>query len=250
MIKPEKKIITMNLKLKTIATIALIFSNCLLSFAQKTDSYFDTQAKIDYQNLKEGFHNIPQHAKMRVWWFWMNGIATKQSITQDLEAMKENGIGGALVCDNGGDYAPSGVVFMSNKWKENFAHVIKEADRLGIEISMNIQSGAGDPGNPNIADDNGLKEVTSSEIIVEGGKEINIELPMPPNKVYYKDIAVQAIKTVNTEKQKDELIKNWSVKSFFRKEHFSKELDRYDMNQFYDTYNDDGTGFAIQKGVI
>lgn len=240
----------MNLKLKIIATIALIFSNCLLSFAQKKDSYFDTQSKIDYQNLKEGFHNIPQHAKMRAWWFWMNGIATKESITQDLEAMKENGIGGALVCDNGGDYAPSGVVFMSDKWKENFAHVIKEADRLGIEISLNIQSGAGDPGNPNIADDNGLKEVTSSEIVVKGGKEINIKLPMPPNKVYYKDIAVQAIKTVNTEKQKDDLIKNWSVKSFFRKEHFSKELDRYDMNQFYDTYNDDGTAHALKKGEI
>ena len=76
----------------------------------------------------------------------MSGIATKKSITQDLEAMKTNGIAGAILIDNGGDYSPPGIVFMSDEWKKNFAHVIKEADRLGIEISLNIQSGAGDPG--------------------------------------------------------------------------------------------------------
>ncbi|GAH36109.1 unnamed protein product, partial [marine sediment metagenome] len=190
---------------KIIVTIAVILSVQLLSCTQKEKevSYFDTNAEINYKSLKAGFYNVPQEAKMRTWWFWMNGTATKKSITQDLEAMKANGMAGAIVIDNGGDYAPIGPVFMTDEWKELFAHVIKEADRLGIEISINIQSGAGDPGNPNIEEDNGLKKVTWSEQKVTGQKKIEIELPMPPNQIFYKDITVQAIKTLQSDIQKD-----------------------------------------------
>ena len=133
----------------------------------------------------------------------MNGIATKESITQDLEAMKTNGIAGAILIDNGGDYSPPGVVFMSEEWKENFAHAIEEADRLGIEISLNIQSGAGDPGNPNIANDNGLKKITWSEQTVTGPKHIEVVPDMPPNQIFYKDITVQAIRTPGEDKRMD-----------------------------------------------
>jgi len=234
-----------------IATVMLIAHFLSCAQKQKEISYFDTRQDINYQSLKEGFYNVPQEAKMRTWWFWMSGIATKKSITQDLEAMKANGIAGAILIDNGGNYSPPGIVFMSDEWKENFAHAIKEADRMGIEISLNIQSGAGDPGNPNIEDDNGLKKITWSEQKVNGPKSINIELKMPPNQIFYKDIIVQAIKIPQQDALKDELIKNWSVKSFTKKERWSEELDRYDMNQFYDTYADDEKTFAIQKrGII
>jgi hypothetical protein len=134
----------MNLNKVVIRTLGIVIILLQISCTQKQKevSYFDTQPNIDYQELKEGFYNIPQEAKMRTWWFWMNGIATEESITQDLEAMKDNGIAGAILIDNGGDHAPIGPTFMSSEWKQNCAHVIKEADRLGIEISLNIQSGA------------------------------------------------------------------------------------------------------------
>ena len=232
--------------------LTIILSLQLLSCApdKKEVSYFDTRAEINYESLKAGFYDVPQEAKMRTWWFWMSGIATKKSITQDLEAMKSNGIAGAILIDNGGDYSPPGVVFMSEKWKENFAHVIKETERLGIEISLNIQSGAGDPGNPNIEDDNGLKKVTWSEHNVTGPKKLEIELDMPPNQIFYQDIAVQAFKSQQSDLSKDELIKNWSVKSFNKKERWNTALDKYDMNQFSDTYKDDGTSSAIVENDI
>jgi len=237
---------------KLAAILAVILTAHFLSCTQKQNevSYFDTHANIDYQKLKEGFYNVPQEAKMRTWWFWMSGIATKKSITQDLEAMKTNGIAGAILIDNGGNYSPPGVVFMCDKWKENFAHVIKEADRLGIEISLNIQSGAGDPGNPNIEDDNGLKKITWSEHNVSGPKRIELELEMPPGQIFYKDIAVQAFKSPQSDLRKDELIKNWGVKSFSEKERWNQELDRYDLKQFYARYEDDGTVPAIVKNEI
>ena len=230
--------------------IILILQQISCTQNQKEVSYFATHPNIDYQKLKEGFYNVPQDAKMRTWWFWMNGVATKKSITQDLEAMKANGIAGAILCDNGGDYAPTGPVFMSDEWKENFAHAIKEADRLGMEISMNIQSGCGDPGNPNIKDDNGLKKITWSEQNVTGPKKLELELDMPPNRIFYKDITVQAIRTPQPDVKFNEQIKNWSVKSFNKKEKWNNKLDRYDLNQFYDTYANDGKTSAIEKNEI
>jgi hypothetical protein len=223
----------------------------LLASCQENEStYFDTRSDINYESLKRGFYDVPEDAKMRTWWFWMNGMATKKSITQDLEAMKANGIAGAILIDNGGDYSPAGVVFMSDKWKENFAHVIKEAERLGIEISLNIQSGAGDPGNPNIEDDNGLKKITFSEEKVTGPKKIEIELRMPPNQIFYKDITVQAIRTPQSDIRFNELIKNWDIKSFNKKESWNKEMDRYDLNQYSDAYVDDGKVSAIAENEI
>ena len=135
-------------------SITCLFTVFVLSCTQHNGDDFHTRQDIDYEVLKAGFYDVPQEDRMRTWWFWMSGIATKKSITQDLEAMKANGIAGAILIDNGGDYSPPGTVFMSDAWKQLFAHAIKEADRLGIEISLNIQSGAGDPGNPDIEDDN------------------------------------------------------------------------------------------------
>ena len=235
-----------------VTIVTIIWGAQFLSCAQKHDkvSYFDTQPTIDYPQLKEGFYNVPEEAKMRTWWFWMSGIATKKSITQDLEAMKANGIAGAILIDNGGGYSPPGVVFMSEEWKENFAHAIREADRLGIEISLNIQSGAGDPGNPNIEDDNGLKKITWSEHRLSGPKHVEIELAIPPNQIFYKDIKVQAFRTPALGAHFGPQIKNWGVKSFVEKEKWDKELDRYDLNQFYDYHDDDGNATSISQNEI
>jgi len=242
----------MKLNKESSLVATLVLFSIFIAKAQniRESSYFDTKPNINYTELKAGFKNVPKEARMRVWWFWMNGIATIESITQDLEAMKANGIAGAILIDNGADYAPIGPTFMSKEWKELFAHAISEADRLGIEISLNIQSGAGDPGNPNIEDDNGLKETTFYETKVTGPKKLELQLEVPPNQIFYKDIKVQAIRTPDIESSQDELIKNWGVKSFTKKEKWNNELDMYDLNEFYDTYEDKGISVAVKQSEI
>ena len=47
--------------------------------------------------------------------------------------MKDKGYGGAIIGDNGGPEGQLGPVFMSQEWKDNFAHAVREADRLGLE---------------------------------------------------------------------------------------------------------------------
>ena len=41
-------------------------------------------------------------ARLRAYWWWLNGNVTKAAITRDLEEMKAKGFGGALICDAGG----------------------------------------------------------------------------------------------------------------------------------------------------
>ena len=50
-------------------------------------------------DLEDGFRDPPDEAKPRVYWWWLNGLVTRDAITRDLEAMREKGIGGALLFD-------------------------------------------------------------------------------------------------------------------------------------------------------
>src|SRR5664279_6320693 len=52
--------------------------------------------------LVQGFANPPNSARLRAYWWWLNGNVTKAAITRDLEEMKAKGFGGALICDAGG----------------------------------------------------------------------------------------------------------------------------------------------------
>lgn len=193
-------------------------------------------SKVEYNSLKEGFQAMPDEYKIRNFWFWLKGVATKESITQDLEAMKQNGYGGALIGDNGAPIGPTGPTFMGNEWLDLYAHAVKEADRLGIELSINIQSGFGDPGNPNIRPDNGMKKIVHSEIKVTGPKRFRAKLPMPPSQVFYQDIAVQAFNNDYMNPADSTGIKNWLIKSLNKRVPWSSEKDRLDMMINYDDY--------------
>ncbi len=64
--------------------------------------------------------------------------------------MKQQGIAGVLLFDagEGGTNAPKGPLFMSEAWRRMFRHALREADRFGLEIGVNLCSGwdAGGPG--------------------------------------------------------------------------------------------------------
>ncbi len=70
---------------KKIILISLVF--ILLSACQKTPQ----------TNLYEAFKSPPESAKPWVFWYWIKAAVSKEGITADLEAMQENGIGGAYL---------------------------------------------------------------------------------------------------------------------------------------------------------
>jgi hypothetical protein len=58
--------------------------------------------------LAQGFRTPPDSAKPWCYWWWLDSNAAKEGITADLEAMKRQGIAGALVFDSGkGTHAPN-----------------------------------------------------------------------------------------------------------------------------------------------
>ena len=47
------------------------------------------------------FQDPPETSKIYVMWFWVDKAISKEGITRDLEAMKEQGITGATIFNNG-----------------------------------------------------------------------------------------------------------------------------------------------------
>jgi len=173
---------TCMLKIRLI-TFALLAS--LMATAQQKNIF--TTTSVSYPELKAGFTIPPAEARLRCYWWWLNSMATKESITRDLEEMKDKGYGGATLFDAGSSNyqvaakTAAGPVFMSPEWMELYKHAVKEADRIGIELSMNVQSGW-NPGAPSITPEMAMKKIVWSEVDVTGGKSISIELPQPEKK--------------------------------------------------------------------
>jgi len=146
-------------------------------------------------NLVGGFAAPPDSAKPWVYWWWLDSNASKPGITRDLEEMRRQGIGGALVFDAGeGKTSPVGPKFMSEAWRELFAHAVREADRVGLKLSFNICSGW-NCGGAWVSPEHALKKVVWSESRVKGPSSFSEVLPNPPIKGdYYKDTAVLAVR--------------------------------------------------------
>jgi hypothetical protein len=148
--------------------------------------------------LVEGWEAPPLDARLRAYWWWLNGNVTQAAITRDLEEMKAKGFGGALICDAGGAEqdgnarVPHGPTFFTPEWRELYRHTLREAHRLGLEMSLNIMSGWNLGGPPVTADD-AAKKLTWSEARVTGPGRISLALPVPKHRDgYYRDQFVVA----------------------------------------------------------
>jgi hypothetical protein len=148
--------------------------------------------------LADGFQNPPPEARLRCYWWWLNGNTTADTITRDLEEMKAKGYGGALLVDAGGadqqgnHAVPAGPMFASPAWRALYRHAIAEAARLGLEISLNIQSGW-NLGGPMVTPEQSAKLLTWSKVEVTGPADYSAALETPPSKLgFYRDIAVLA----------------------------------------------------------
>ena len=149
-------------------------------------------------SLEAGFRQPPAQARLRCYWWWLNGNVTKGSITRDLEGMRAKGFGGAMLIDAGGAeqrgnrQVPAGPLFGSPAWRDLFHHALSEAQRLNLEISLNILSGW-NLGGPTVTPEQSAKLVTWSKTTIKGPAAVDQPLPAPPAKQgFYRDIAVLA----------------------------------------------------------
>ncbi|MBC8004156.1 MAG: glycoside hydrolase family 2, partial [Verrucomicrobia bacterium] len=211
-----------------------------------------TSTDIEFSQLKNGFLSPPGESKLRCYWWWLNSMATKESITRDLEEMKAKGYGGASLVDAGSSSynvaakTAAGPVYMSEQWMELYRHAVREADRVGIELSVNLGSGW-NPGGPSITPEMAMKKLVWSEVSVAGGQLISMELPQPEMKFIYHDILVQAIPYKPGALVQNEGIQNWKKKSFNEKIGWK---GIYPLHELRQDFQGSGDELAISRDEI
>ena len=167
--------------------------------------------------LEAGWDKPPIAARLRAYWWWLNGNVTRASITHDLEEMRAKGFGGAVLIDaggasqNGNDPVPHGPAFFTPEWRALYKFALHEADRLGLEMSLNIQSGW-NLGGPVVAPEDAAKKYVWSEAEAAGGTRVELKLPTPKAREnFYRDTCVLAYRVKNS--PRSIALKNWKQKA-------------------------------------
>lgn len=156
-----------------------------------------TVAAKDWESLARAFLSPPDGSKAWVYWWWLDGAASRMGITADLEALKQQGVSGVVLFNagGGGPLAPKGPPFMSAQWREYFRFAVQEAARLGIEMAVNLCSGW-NCGGPWVTEEDAIKDLVWRQTSIEGPGTIDRVLAHPlgsdePSDSY-RDIAVLA----------------------------------------------------------
>ncbi len=166
--------------------------------------------------LAKTFKMPPDEFKPWCYWWWLNGTASKEGITRDFEEMRKQGIGGALLFDagEGGPEVPRGPHFMSAAWRELFKHAVREADRCGIVLSVNLCSGW-NAGGPWVTPETAAKKIVGAATVVQGPGKINAILPQPEKvQGFYRDIAVLACRVAENASPQPKLSASSSYRDY------------------------------------
>jgi len=147
-------------------------------------------------SLEEGFRRPPPQARPWVYWFIMDGNFSREGITADLEAMERAGIGGVIIMEVNVGIPRGPVEFMSEPWQDLFRHAVREAERLGLEITMNAGPGWTGSGGPWVKPEQSMQHLVASSVEVKGPSRFEDVLPLPQTRAdFFGDVAVLAFPT-------------------------------------------------------
>ena len=173
--------------------------------------------------LQSGFINPPESSRPGVYWYFMDGNRTRESMTKDLESMKKAGIGNLIFLEVNVGVPRGKVDFLSNEWQELFKHAVREAERLGIEITLGAGPGWTGSGGPWVTAAQSMQHLVSSTTVINGNdnKPIKLQVPLPKKPYFgeggftpelkkqwddfYKDVAVLAFPTPSVNKKMDDI---------------------------------------------
>jgi len=190
----------MNISFQKIAiTLMLAILVCQIGCGEKTSQKIDAVQSAD--SLESGFASPPDSARARTWWHWINGIVSKEGISRDLEAIKQAGIGGVHLFQQG-DTIQGPVQYGSEENMDLMHFAAQEADRLGLEFTMSNTPGCAGSGGPWITPELSMQQLVWSEAFVSGGNQVKIMLQKPyANLGYYQDSLVLAFPSLKGEEK-------------------------------------------------
>lgn len=172
----------------------LLFPSLPQALTQRTTATLD--------ELEKHFQFPPEAARPWVFYMWMNGNITKEGITLDLEAMQRMGIGGAI-CFNSAVGIPRGPVdYAGEAWHDATAHAAREAQRLGLQLSLHNSPGYSGCGGPWIPPELSMQQLvwTETQMAAQDGR-VSQRLPRPyAKRGYYSDALVVAYPSLPAER--------------------------------------------------
>lgn len=166
------------------------------------------------RDLAADFREPPASARPWVYWFFMDGNLSREGITADLEAISQAGIGGVILMEVDVGVPRGPVRFMSEPWRELFKHAVAEAERLGLQMTLNAGPGWTGSGGPWVKVEQSMQHLVASETQATGPRRFNGVLPQPKPRPpffgpvpaelesarneFYRDVAVLAFPTPAT----------------------------------------------------
>ena len=112
----------------------------------------------------------------------MDGNLTREGITADFEALKRAGIGGVIMMEVDVGIPRGPVQFMSPEWRALFKHAVTEAERLGLQITLNAGPGWTGSGGPWVKPEQSMQHLVASAVEVAGPTHFDEVLPRPQRR--------------------------------------------------------------------
>ncbi len=196
-------------KLSVIALFALFSGTASLMLSSSMNNFSKTSGEnISKLSISEDdFRTVPDSVKPWVYYWWLKGNVTKEQITRDLDEMKAKGIGGFLLFDSRGYWdsydghtghipVPLNIKyeFMSSGWREMVKYTMKEANRLGLKMSVNIANTGGSLRGPWNMKEDGPKQLIWTASTISGPTKVSAQLETPSDQKYFQDFALMAVK--------------------------------------------------------
>jgi hypothetical protein len=132
--------------------------------------------------LAAGFAHPPAAARPWVYWMWMDGNLDRDGITADLESLRAAGIGGVVICEVNVGVPRGPVEFMSPEWRGLFKHVVREAERLGLEVTLNAGPGWTGSGGPWVKPEESMQHIVAAAVETAGPSRFDGVLPRPARR--------------------------------------------------------------------
>jgi len=149
------------------------------------------QEPASLASLRREFVAPPATARPGCYWWWLDGLVNKPAITRDLEEFAAKGIGEVLLVNSANLRASpdfgGGVKFLSPEWRELYRHALREANRLGIEVGVNL-CGGWCMGGPWIPPEHAGRWFLQSRLVVDGPRQFSEPLPLPGHRDGYDHV--------------------------------------------------------------
>jgi len=205
------------------------------------------------QTLEQRFESPPESAQPGVYWYFNDGNLNSKEMTAELENMKEVGINKVLFLEVNMGIPKGPVQWMTAPWQDAFVQMVRDAERLGIDVNLGIGPGWCGSGGPWIKPENAMQHLVFSSVDLKGPQTVSQKLPVPDHShepflslrhPFYEDVAVYAFPTTAP------VISHIKEKALYKREPYS--INRY-VNPYLPTavnYAEPGAGGVIAPDKI